>query len=116
MSAALLQSRLDRHLEHARAAMQLDEDLGTLHGIGWREFVLLTQLESAGGSLGPQALAQQLGLGRAQLVLALMPMEKTGLIAREGEGAARRVTLRPAGRQCVREARETAAACCKRVA
>jgi hypothetical protein len=71
-------------------------------------------LDAAGGTAPPAQLARSLHTPVSQLVLRLLPLEKTGLLERKayGEGQ-RRVTLRAPGRRLLREARETAANACK---
>jgi DNA-binding MarR family transcriptional regulator len=109
-----LHERIARHHEHAMASCRLDEELGTLHGIGWTQFVVLDLLDSANGEMSAADLARRCGMGRSHLVLQLMPMEKLGLLAREstGDGGHRRVVLRASGRRLLHEARETAGALC----
>jgi len=49
----------------------------------------------------------------SQLVLRLLPLEKTGLLERKPDGQGRRrVTLRASGQRLLREARDTAAQAC----
>jgi MarR family transcriptional regulator, organic hydroperoxide resistance regulator len=49
----------------------------------------------------------------SQLLLRLLPLEKTGLVERAADGdGKRRVTLRPQGRRLLHEARHTAADAC----
>lgn len=117
MNDFALQSRLDwhleRHLELAATNARLDEELGTHHGLAWPDFVLLSVLDGADGAMPSAELARRLGLVSSRLVLQLLPLEKTGLIAREpGAGGKREVTLRPGGRRLLNEARETAAFVC----
>jgi DNA-binding MarR family transcriptional regulator len=60
-----------------------------------------------------QDLAGRLGLTRSRLVLQLLPLEKTGPMARHAAADGNRsVTLRPGGLRLLREARDTAAAVC----
>lgn len=100
---------LDRHRHWAAMTAVLDEALATHHGLGWSDFVLLNALADHDAGLPTAALASRLHLGRSRLVAQLLPLEKTGLIARQP--AARSVALRAAGRRMVREARATVAAC-----
>ena len=113
MSHVALQTCMDRHLEHAAMVFTLDDELGTHHGLSWADFVLLTVLDAAGGAATAKALARTLCMPASHLLLRLLPLEKTGLVERaeDAEGK-RRVTLRPQGRQRLREARDTAATVC----
>jgi DNA-binding MarR family transcriptional regulator len=107
-----LQACLARHLEQAALAFRLDDELGTHHGISWSDFVLLATLADGDGVTAPE-LARLLGLSPSRLVLQLLPLEKTGLVARApGPDGKRRVSLQPCGRRLLGEARETAAAAC----
>lgn len=93
----------------ARLAGKLDDELGTFHGLGFDDFVLLHELAAAEhGRLPAAALARALGLLRSALVRRLPPLEKTGLIERE----AGQVVLRPAGLRLLRQANESAEAVC----
>lgn len=113
MSALTLQARIARHREHAKATRHLDEELGTLHGIGWPEFVLLDAIESAAGSAAAADVAGQLGLSSSRLLLQVLPMEKLGLVRRKTLPAGKRsIELLAAGRRLLTETRETAAAIC----
>ncbi|MDI3382617.1 MarR family winged helix-turn-helix transcriptional regulator [Xenophilus aerolatus] len=94
---------------HARQQQRLDEHLGMWHGIGQMDFLLLDALSrSPHGRLATLALAKQLHCPPSALVRQLLPLEKTGLLAREA-GA---VQLRPAGRQLHAEASQTVGAVC----
>ena len=94
---------------HARQQQRLDEHLGMWHGIGQADFLLLDALSQAPrGRLATLALAKQLHCPPSALVRQLLPMEKTGLLARE-TGA---VQLRAAGRQLHAEASQTVGAVC----
>ncbi len=111
MTRLTLQQRIAIHREHGQATRDLDEELGTLHGIGWTEFVLLDALESAPADAAAARVADQLGLSSSRLLLQVLPMEKLGLVSRitrpDGQ---RSIALRPAGRRLLAETRETAAA------
>ena len=110
-----LQACLDRHRAHAAQAVVLDEELGTLHGLSWSDFVLLDALARAGGTLPSIALARAVSAAPARLVLQLLPLEKTGLVARmQAPDGTRQVALRASGRRLLEEARETAAEVCAR--
>ena len=113
MSEAALQACMDRHLEHAAFVFMLDDELGTHHGLSWADFVLLTVLDAAGGAAPATELARTLRMPASHLLLRLLPLEKTGLVARSAAGdGKRRITLRSQGRQLLHEARETAANAC----
>lgn len=108
-----LQACLDRHFAHAAMRLRLDEELGNWHGLSWEDFVLLAVLDAGEGSVDAAALAARLGRTRTALLLQLLPLEKTGLLAREaGASGARCVVLRPGGSRLVREARISAEAAC----
>jgi DNA-binding MarR family transcriptional regulator len=84
-------------------------DSCTWHGIGHADFILLHALARAeGGRLPTAALVAPLGVPLSSVVRRLIPLEKTGHIAR----AAGQVSLRPAGRAVLDEARATAGALC----
>jgi DNA-binding MarR family transcriptional regulator len=94
---------------HASLQRMLDDALGTLHGMGHADFIVLDALARAQGQRLPvAALGAPLGVVPSAVVRRLLPLEKTGHIARE-EGA---VVLRAAGRAAVNEARVTADAIC----
>jgi DNA-binding MarR family transcriptional regulator len=113
MSEADLQACVDRHLKHAALVFMLDDELGTHHGLSWADFVLLTVLDAAGGVSSATDLARSLRMPASQLLLRLLPLEKTGLVQRVAEGdGKRRVTLRLQGRRLLNEARDTAAHAC----
>lgn len=115
MTRLTLDERIARHCEHAMASGSLDEELGTLHGIAWTQFVLLHLLDTAGGDMPMSEIATRLGLSRSRLIIQLLPMEKLGLVRREigtGDRSERRIALGAAGHRLVREARETASAAC----
>lgn len=106
MNLAPLQSFLRIEQDRAAAAFVLDEELGTHHGLSWADFVLLDALEEQG--LPQPRLATRLGLRGSKLLMQIRPLEKLGLLSRNGSV----VALRPAGQRVLREARETAAAVC----
>ncbi|WP_295536178.1 MarR family transcriptional regulator [uncultured Pseudacidovorax sp.] len=94
---------------HARQQQRLDERLGMWHGLGVSDFLLLDALTQAThGRLPTLQLAQALHIAPSMLVRQLMPLEKTGLVARE----IGTVLLRPAGRQLHAEAAQTVGAVC----
>jgi DNA-binding MarR family transcriptional regulator len=98
---------------HARLRFKLDDALGTHHGLSWRDFTLLAML--AGDEEGkPLAeLGTRLGLQLSDLVRQLVPLEKLGLVRRQGGGSSpRTVALLPGGRRLWNEAVETAEDIC----
>lgn len=113
MSLAHLHARLESERLRAAASFRLDDELGTHHGLSWADFVLLHALDDAAVPMPGADLAATLGLLRSHLLMRTRPLEKLGLLTRDGSGpAGRAVTLTGAGRRLVREARETAAAVC----
>lgn len=119
------------HRAYTRLRMQLDEELGTHHGIDFDDFALLNALAGAGAgagvgaSLGDTAaatahslggVAAELGTSRSALLRRLRPLEKTGLVACHGAVTARRVALRAPGFGVLTIARETVARVCARPA
>lgn len=103
---------LDLHRARASLQRKLDEDLGFFHGIGWDDFVLLSQLDARPGGVTVAELAKALGVPTSTALRRLPPLEKTGLVGRERGAGTLRVVLRPGGARVVREARETAGAIC----
>jgi DNA-binding IclR family transcriptional regulator len=98
-------------LGHASLQLKLDDALGTWHGMGLDDFMLLRQLAQAPGGRLPLAdLVRPLGLRPSAVMRQLVPLEKTGRIQRE---PGRYVLLRPAGRSQLAEATETASAICE---
>jgi DNA-binding MarR family transcriptional regulator len=109
-----LQNFMKRHCEHEAMCTRLNEELGVLHGLSWADFVLLAELDAAGGTQSTSELAQKLGLSRSRFLLQLIPLEKIGLVERTvDENGTRRIKLRPAGCRQQREARSTAADVCR---
>lgn len=109
MSAPALDLCLGISQAHARLQLALDDALGTWHGIAHADFILLHTLARAeGGCLPTTALVAPLGVPLSAVVRRVIPLEKTGHIARD----AGQVSLRPAGRAVLAEARATAGALC----
>ena len=108
-----LDAVLQQQFALAALRLRLDEELGTLHGLAWDDFVLLTALDAAGGAMPTRALASRMGLSASALVLRLLTLEKTGLVARAAtpEGV-REVILRGPGKRLVAEATDTAQDLC----
>ncbi|HZY18015.1 MAG TPA: helix-turn-helix domain-containing protein [Ramlibacter sp.] len=114
MSRAALVACLALDRAHASVQRKLDEGLGTLHGLAWRDFALLSTLAAAPQERLPlAALVEPVGLPLSGVVRRLAPLEKLGWLAREGRGdTPRTVVLRPGGRRLLQEAGETAADLC----
>ncbi len=114
MSADALQICLQVHQAHARLRRKLDDELGTLHGLGFDDFVLLNALAHAGDTgLGSDELERPLGVQRSAVIRQVIALEKTGLVQRAVDvQGGRRVQLRSPGRRLLQEATETAAAIC----
>lgn len=89
---------------HASLQLRLDDALGTWHGMGHADFILLHELAQAeGGRMTVRALAAPLGLTPSAVLRSLLPLQKTGLLGRE-PGV---VVLRTAGRRAHAEAAAT---------
>ena len=124
MKPATHPSLLDQCLHisavHARLQLALDEELGTFHGLSYADFLLLRHLIRAQDQRVPMAqLATGLGLRLSALLRQILPLEKTGWVERDGQAGQpgqRHVQLRPAARQVVTNATETAQAVCERLA
>lgn len=110
MKTDTLDDCLHISLAHASLTLKLDDVLGTFHGLGLNDFILLRLLSQAeGGRLPLAGLMRPLGVRMSAVLRQLAPMEKTGHLQRE---PGRMVVLRPAGRALVSEAAVTAAAVC----
>ncbi|MCZ4315425.1 MarR family transcriptional regulator [Comamonadaceae bacterium G21597-S1] len=102
---------------HARIQYALDDELGTYHGLSYADYLLLRALEQSGDT--PMAMADLvpcLGVPLSAVVRQILPLEKTGLVQRQGADGApgrRTVRLRPAARQVLVNATETAQAVCR---
>lgn len=105
---------LDLAQVHARISFVLDDELGTQHGISFADFCLLHELARGDDDrMLASDLAVPLGASLSSLTRRLLPLEKTGLLQRQHDGAGRRViAIRPAGRAVVREAAQTAERVC----
>lgn len=107
-SALLFCLQLD--LAHARLRRKLDDELGTLHGLGFADLVLLQSL--ADGARAAGELERPLGTRASQVIRQVMALEKSGWLERCEQGGRRVVALRPPGRRLLGEAMETAAHIC----
>lgn len=101
------------HLAHASLQLKLDDELGTYHGIGFSDFVLLNLLaQAAGGRASIPQLVRPLGQPQSAVLRQVIVLEKIGLVVREGTRGSRLAALRPAGRALINTASETAASIC----
>lgn len=101
-------------LAKANAALvrRLDGRLGTLHGIGFGDFMLLFALSQAPGArLRRVDLAGEMGLTASAVTRMLMPLERIGLVKRERDPRDARVgyaMLTESGRRILMESLVTA--------
>ena len=111
MNPQTFHDHIDQHRRLAQATLALDEALGTHHGIGWSDLLLLDLLQTEGHPVATTHAAARQGLTPARLLLQILPMEKLGLVqrARSPDGA-RSLALAPAGKRVLKEARYTAEA------
>lgn len=116
MSGEVLRDFLEREHARAAAAFALDEELGTHHGLSWTDFVLLEQLAGAPGEVTEAGLAAALGVRRSRLLVQTRPLEKLGWLCRTAGSGGRLIGLTASGRRMLREAGETAAHVCSRLA
>ena len=107
------------NLAKMQAMMSRRFDGLSAHGIGFTDFAILYLLHQApGGRLRRTDLAEKAGLTASGITRMLLPLEKTGLVAREASERDARVSyaaLTPAGRRIYEEARETANAIAKEI-
>ncbi|MES2743501.1 MAG: MarR family transcriptional regulator [Pseudomonadota bacterium] len=101
---------------HASLTLKLDDVLGTLHGLSYNDFLLLTLLSRAeDGRMAVADLVRPLGVQLSAVTRQLVLLEKTGLAQREPEVAAdgrRHVAIRSGGKKLLNGATVTAAAVC----
>lgn len=96
-------------LAKANAALvrRFDGRLGTLHGIGFGDFMVLFALNQApGGKLRRIDLAGELGLTASAVTRILIPLERIGLVKRQRDPRDARVgyaTLTETGRRILVE-------------
>jgi len=103
------------HRAYASLRLQLDEELGTYHGIDFDDFALLHALAGAGAEPASlERLAAALGTSRSALLRRVRPLEKTGLVSCDGSVAGRRITLRAPGHALVGIAGDTVVRVCAR--
>lgn len=91
----------------ASLTRRFDGRLGTLHGIGFGDFMLLFGLNQApGAKLRRIDLAAELGLTASAVTRMLIPLEKIGLVKRQRDPHDARVgyaTLTDSGRRVLAE-------------
>ncbi len=89
----------------------IDIALGTLHGIGFTEYMILRNLQDAPNTLMRRIdLAQAVGLSASGVTRIVGPMEKVGLVAKESSPRDARVSLvklTKAGERIFNESSET---------
>lgn len=94
----------------SRLARRFDQHLG-LHGISYREFLVLHQLSgSPGNTLSRGELAERVSLSASGITRMLRPMEKIGLVEKEINPRDARVSLvrlSAAGQTIYRDALQT---------
>ena len=72
----------------------IDRSIGTIHGIGFNEFIVLDQLlKSSSRSLSRVELAKHVGLTASGVTRMLSPMEKIGLVRKQSNPRDARVSL-----------------------
>ncbi len=100
----------------ATVVRRLDTVLGGHHGLSFGDFMLLHHLSKApGGRLRRVDLAERQGLTASGVTRTLLPMEKTGLIARLADERDARVgfaAITPAGHELLDHALLTARETC----
>lgn len=101
---------------HARVVRKLDAVLGGHHGLSFGDFMLLHHLSLApGGRLRRVDLAERQGLTASGVTRTLLPLEKTGLVARMADERDARVghaVITPAGHALLDNAMVTAREVC----
>jgi DNA-binding MarR family transcriptional regulator len=99
---------------HAAASRRFDARLGSVHGVGLNDLVVLSHLlEAPEQKLRRIDLAEKLCLTPSGVTWLLRPLEKRRLVAREPSPTDARVafaSLTPAGERVAREALATAEA------
>ncbi|AVR96319.1 MarR family winged helix-turn-helix transcriptional regulator [Pseudoduganella armeniaca] len=101
---------------HATIIRRLDTVLGGHHGLSFGDFMLLQHLSKApGGRLRRVDLAERQGLTASGVTRTLLPLEKTGLVARLADERDARVgfaAITPAGHELLDNAMLTARETC----
>ena len=104
------------HQAYAKFRLQLDEELGTYHGIDFDDFALLHLLASAEDDpTSLDILAAELGASRSAMLRRLQPLKKIGLVAYHGGVKGRRIALRPAGLCLIKTAHDTVGGVCAKL-
>lgn len=97
---------------HATIIRRLDTVLGGHHGLSFSDFMLLQSLANApGGRLRRVDLAERLGLTASGVTRTLLPLEKTGWVARQADERDARVgyaVITAAGHTLLDNAQHTA--------
>src|SRR5262245_38493383 len=97
---------------HATIIRRLDTVLGGHHGLSFSDFMLLQSLSTApGGRLRRVDLAERMGLTASGVTRTLLPLEKTGWVARQADERDARVgyaVITPAGHVLLDNALRTA--------
>lgn len=102
-------------MAHASLALKLDTELGTFHGIGLGDFIVLRLLaRSEGGRLAVATLQRPMGMQLSAVTREVVRLEKMGWVQREtaAEDGIRTVLIRPVGTRLLNEALATAEAVC----
>ncbi len=100
---------------HASLNLKLDDELGTYHGLGLSDLMLLRTLSLAeGGRLPVADLMRPMGARRSAIMRQVMLLEKTGLVQREASArdGTREVVIRAAGVRVLNEALASAEQVC----
>ncbi|PSK93212.1 MarR family winged helix-turn-helix transcriptional regulator [Taibaiella chishuiensis] len=112
MSTVNSSLQLLMNLSRAQAIIARRLDSLSAHGLGFNDLVLLYLVGQApGGKIKRIDLADKTGLTASGITRLLLPLEKTGLVARKANARDARVslvTLTAAGRRVLKEALHTA--------
>ncbi|TFW10266.1 MarR family transcriptional regulator [Oxalobacteraceae bacterium OM1] len=105
---------LDVFAAHASLTLKLDDELGTYHGLGLRDFAFLHQLSVSPVRPVPlTVLVRPMGMPKSGLARELLRLEKIGLVQRSRlPDGAFAIDLCPAGARMYQEALATAAQVC----
>ena len=111
MNPQTFHEHLEQYRRLAQTTLALDEELGTHHGIGWADLVLLDLLQTKGDPITTAQVAACQGLTPTRLLLQVLPMAKLGLLKRTRQpDGTRALALTPAGLRVLTEAKVTAEA------
>jgi DNA-binding MarR family transcriptional regulator len=99
---------------HAALTLKLDDELGTHHGLGLQDFILLHRVAGApDGRVALTDLVRPMGVPASMLMRQLIALEKTGHLERETAArGVRTIAIRPSGRRILNEAMRTADEVC----